>query len=211
MAERERESSQGGERLEARERELRRSESTQLKRFTRIIRFADFMAILMVAATAFTAFATWRTAEVTSLVFAVSDRPFIGVEKVEFERADSGHPQIVVDFRNFGHIPAADALVSVHVLLDGKEVKPEEGEMDTVDHGVVSPGVPHFFYAFLDSDNYKSVVAGSSHLMVRVNIEYKGPELARRYCYAEKVVFDHRVASFRHVGGTDKCANTDIY
>src|ERR1700676_3668879 len=130
------------QRIEAQEREILRTER-------RILTVADFMALLMVAATAFTAIATYRTYQVSELIFAISDRPFIGVQKVSFERTDTEQPAIVVDFRNFGPIPADDAIVTVTPALDGKPVPPHDGETSVSNQGVVSPGVPHFFYVFL--------------------------------------------------------------
>src|ERR1700736_4953634 len=94
------------QRIEAQEREILRTER-------RILTVADFMALLMVAATAFTAIATYRTYQVSELIFAISDRPFIGVQKVSFERTDTEQPAIVIDFRNFGPIPADGAIFRV--------------------------------------------------------------------------------------------------
>jgi hypothetical protein len=199
------------QRLEHTERELIRRQRIQFSRVTKFIRLADFMAILMVLATAFTAFATWRTAQVTSMIFAVTDRPFIGVQTVKFEAQESSAPIVVVDFRNFGHIPATDAIVNVDALIDGKAVKQDGDEMSSVDQGVVSPGVPHFFYTFVSSEQYKQIVAGAARLMVRVKVEYKGPGRVNSYCYFEKIVYDFRTASFRHAGGADRCRNTDVY
>lgn len=198
-------------RLDARERELLKAERGQLGRVISVLRLADFMAILMVAATAFSAYSTWRTAEVTSRIFAVSDRPFIGVQSVRFEQTSAKVPTIVVDFRNFGRIPASQALTYVHALVDGKLVKQTKGEMAAIEQGNVSPGVPHFGYAYLPPDDYKEVVSGKSRLMVHVDIEYKGPQKIGRYCYSERIIYDYHVGSFRHVGGSDKCSNSDIF
>jgi hypothetical protein len=153
----------------------------------RILTVADFMALLMVAATAFTALATWRTYKVSELIFAISDRPFIGVQQVTFERTDTAEPAIVVDFRNFGPIPADAAIVSVTALLDGRPVPARDGEMTSLDQGVVSPEIPHFFYVFLLQTEYKRAVSGAARLMVRVSIEYKGPALDRRFCYKKNL------------------------
>jgi hypothetical protein len=62
--------------------------------------FTDLIAVLMVIATGFSAFATWRTAQVTSLVFAIADRPFLGVSKLEFEATDSCDPHRTVVYKN---------------------------------------------------------------------------------------------------------------
>ena len=193
-----------GQRIEAQEREVLRAER-------RILSVADFMALLMVAATAFTALATWRTYQVSQLIFAISDRPFIGVQKVSFERTDTEQPALVVDFRNFGPIPADDAIITVTPLLDGKPIPSHDGEMTVSNQGVVSPGVPHFFYVFLVPEEYKKAVSGAARLMVRINVEYKSPSLERRYCYLEKLFYDYRTSSFRHAGGTTHCGNTDIF
>jgi hypothetical protein len=191
-------------RMEAQAREILRTER-------RILTVADFMALMMVAATAFTALATWRTYKVSELIFAIQDRPFLGVEKVTFERTDSPEPAIVVDFRNFGPIPADGAIVAVTALLEGKPIPPRDGEGTAGDQGTVSPGVPHFFYVFMQSDEYKRVVAGAAHLMVRVSMEYKGPALDRRFCYTKKLFYDSHTGTFRPAGGTSVCTNTDVF
>ena len=72
-------------RIDAQAREILRTER-------RILTVADFMALMMVAATAFTALATWRTYKVSELIFAISDRPFLGVQRVTFERTDTAEP-----------------------------------------------------------------------------------------------------------------------
>lgn len=191
-------------RLAAEAREILRTER-------RILSIADFMALLMVAATAFTALATWRTYKVSELIFAVQDRPFLGVQKVTFERTETPEPAIVVDFRNFGPIPADGAIIAVTALIDGKTLPPRDGEASASDQGTVSPGVPHFFYVFLLSDEYKKVVSGAAHLMVRVNIEYKGPALDRGFCYMKKLFYDSHTATFRPAGGSSACKNSDIF
>src|SRR5260370_14521316 len=108
---------------ERRDREVIRSERSQIAKLGQALKLADFMAILMVLATFFSAYATWRTALVTSTIFAVADRPFLGVQQVSFEATDRQHPTIVVNFRNFGSIPALDAIVGAHALVDGKLIK----------------------------------------------------------------------------------------
>src|SRR5215471_11422147 len=67
----------------------RRWERAEERRVSHAIRLTDLLAVLMVIATGFSAFATWRTAQVTSLVFAIADRPFMGVAKLDFEATDS--------------------------------------------------------------------------------------------------------------------------
>lgn len=190
--------------------ELTSGERSLIRRLTTVLRFADFMALLMVAATAFSAFATWRTAQVTSHVFAVEERPFVGVQRVTFEQGNTPHPRAVVEYRNFGKIPASEAIVTVTGMADGKRVAELPNEMSSLSVGMLSPGVPHFFYRYLSPDTYKAIVDGKSTLMLQIRAEYKGVA-GEQFCYAERVVYDYRSASFRPAGGTDRCHRTEIY
>jgi hypothetical protein len=199
------------ERELAHERALERAERSMLQRVRRALRLADFIALLMVAATAFAAYAAWRTAEVTAMVYAISERPFLGIQKISFEGVDSPRPRVAVEFRNFGHIPALDSLVSVHVRVNGKLVKQDNGEMMSQETGIVSPGVPHFFYAFVSPDDYRGVVAGNKRMQVHVRMLYKGPARANEYCYSERIDFDYRSDTFRLGGGSDRCAHSEIF
>ena len=131
--------------VERREREFLRTERSLLSRLAQAVKLADFMAVLMVLATFFSAYATWRTARVTSAIFAVSDRPFLGVQSVGFEATDSEHPMIAVDFRNYGSIQALSAIVGARALIDGKPVKDPEYPMTETEAGILSPNVPHAF------------------------------------------------------------------
>jgi hypothetical protein len=176
----------------------------------RVLRFADFMALLMVAATAFSAYAAWRTAQVTSHIFALEERPFIGIEGVTFEQGDTSNPRAVVEYRNFGKIPASGAIIAVVALADGKRIGDMPNEMSSILAGVLSPGVPHFFYTYFPVNTYKSIVTGKASLMLHVRAEYKGAG-GEPYCYTERVVFDYRSAGFRPAGGTDRCNESDIY
>ena len=190
--------------------QLTSAERSLITRLTGVLRFADFMALLMVAATAFSAYATWRTAQVTSHIFALEERPFLGVQGVSFEQGDSPNPRAVVEYRNYGKIPASGAIITVIALVDGKPLKDVPNEMSSVLAGVLSPGVPHFFYTYLPANTYKSIVTGKSSLMLHVKAEYKGAG-REPYCYAERVVFDYRAAGFRPAGGSDRCRQSDIF
>ena len=189
---------------------LTTTERSLMRRLTDVLRFADFMALLMVAATAFSAYAAWRTAQVTSHIFALEERPFVGLERVTFEQGDTPNPRAVVEYRNFGKIPASGAIVTVIALADGKRVVESPDEMSSTSAGVLSPGVPHFFYTYLPVNTYKSVVAGKARLMLNMRAEYKGPG-GESFCYAERVVFDYRSAGFRPTAGTDHCRDSDIF
>jgi hypothetical protein len=185
-------------------------EKSLIRRLTEVLQFADFMALLMVAATAFSAYAAWRTAQVTSHIFALEERPFVGIERATFEQGEPPNPRAVVQYRNFGKIPASGAIVTVIALVNGKRVADSPNEMSSVSEGVLSPGVLHFFYTYFPVDTYKSVVAGKASLMLDARAEYKGAG-GEPYCYTERMVFDYRSAGFRPVGGTDRCRQSDIY
>lgn len=188
---------------------LTSAEKSLMRRFTEVLRFADFLALLMVAATAFSAYAAWRTAQVTSHIFAVEERPFIGIERVTFERGDTPNPRAVVEYRNFGKIPASGASIAVTALADGRRIAQSPNEMSSISAGMLSPGVRHFFYTHLPVDTYKSIVSGKVNLMIDVRAEYKGPGGAA-YCYTERVIFDYRSTDFRPAGGTDRCGQSNI-
>lgn len=193
-----------------RQEQLTSAEKSLMRRLTEVLRFADFMALLMVAATAFSAYAAWRTAQVTSHIFALEERPFIGIERVTFEQGDTANPRAVVEYRNFGKIPASGAIIAVVALADGKRVTDSPNEMSSISAGVLSPSVPHFFYRYFPVETYKSIVSGKSSLMLDVRAEYRGPG-GEAFCYSERVVFDYRSAGFRPAGGTDRCERSDIY
>lgn len=193
-----------------RQEQLTPAEKSLMQRLTEVLRFADFMALLMVAATAFSAYAAWRTAQVTSHIFALEERPFIGIEGVTFEQGDTSNPRAVVEYRNFGKIPASGAIIAVVALADGKRIADMPNEMSSILAGVLSPGVPHFFYTYFPVNTYKSIVTGKASLMLHVRAEYKGAG-GEPYCYTERVVFAYRSAGFRPAGGTDRCNESDIY
>ncbi len=196
--------------VEQRDREIIKSERTILTRLGQAVKLADFMAILMVLATFFSAYATWRTALVTSTIFAVADRPFLGVQEVSFERTDTQHPTIVVNIRNFGSIQALDAIVGAHALVDGKVVKDPAEAVSEMDAGILSPNVPHFFYVFIPPEKYQAVAAGKSNLQVHVRMLYKGPAHEKQLCYFERFVYDYRVGTFLASGGDDRCSS-DVF
>jgi hypothetical protein len=193
-----------------RDRDILRTERSLLARLAQAVKLADFMAILMVLATFFSAYATWRTALVTSTIFAVADRPFLGVQQVSFEATDPQHPAIVVSFRNFGNIPALDAIVGAHAVVDGKLVKPTANTMSEINAGILSPNVPHSFYVFIPLDRYQAVAAGKSKLQVHVRMLYKGPAHQQQLCYFERFAYYSRVNIFQASGGDDQCS-TDVF
>jgi len=192
------------------EREIIRRDRSQLARLSEAIKLADFMAILMVMATFFSAYATWRTSVVTSTIFAVADRPFLGVQEVTFQTQDSGHPTILVSYKNFGNIPALDTIVAIHAVVDGKVVRPPGDTMSEIDAGIASPEVPHTFFISLPPEKFQAVTAGKSNLQVHVSMLYKGPAHATQLCYFERFAYNIRLNMFQASGGSDACG-TDVF
>jgi hypothetical protein len=193
--------------IERLDREIIRSERSLVGRLSQVLKLADFMALLMVLATFFSAYATWRTARVTSAIFAVADRPFLGVQEVTFQATDSQHPRIAVQFRNYGSIQALDAVVGAHAVIDGKVIKDPEYPMTETEAGILSPNVPHAFYLTMPRDQYEAVIAGTSNLQVHVRMLYKGPAHAEELCYFERFAYDSRGGIFGASGGNDRCGS----
>jgi hypothetical protein len=182
-------------------RRLTGAERSLLSRLNRAVRTADLMAVLMVLATAMSAFATWRSARISNLIFLVAERPYIGVERVSLEHLQRGGARIVIDYRNFGHIPAADTSVSAAIITDDEPAAGQAGS----DAGVISPAVEHHLYSYLSEDFFRAVAGGRAKLAVRVKATYRGPS-GDRFCYLERFAYDQRSEWFSAAGGSDKCA-----
>ena len=189
----------------------RRREREEGRRVSRAIGFADFMAVLMVIATGFSAFATWRTATVTSLVFATSDRPFMGVAKLDFEATDTPKPYVAILYKNFGKIPAVDGMVSVNAWIDGKVAPdPIADAMNITETGGIPPDVDHYFYRYFTPESYEDIATGKTHLQIEWRIVYKGPAKGE-YCDFKRYAYDARTRTFRHSGGSDKCRGAPVF
>ena len=187
---------------------FRKAERSLLSRLNNIVRMTDLMAFLMVAATAMSAYATWRSAKISNLLFLVAERPYIGVEHVDIERPDNGAARIVIEYRNFGHIPAVATVVSGRVTLDGKPAGDGDARGRTVNAGIISPGVAHHLYSYLSDDAYHAIVDGRSEATVTVSASYRGPA-GNQFCYSEHFAYDRRSGWFGAAGGSDDCAALD--
>ena len=186
------------------EAELRRDERSLARRISRALRFADLMAVLMVGATAMSAFATWRMASLTQTLFAVSERPYVGVTEVSFDSGRANATRVRVDFRNFSHVYATDGVARVWILIDGKRLRHRGGGTSTMNVGMISPTVPHFLYRSLPHDIYNAVIDGQAKIVVRSKIIYRGPD-QREFCYNEFFTYDDQADGFVSVGGDDRC------
>jgi hypothetical protein len=183
---------------------LTRGERSLIRRFSEVLRFADFMAVLMVAATAFSAFATWRTAQVTNLLFSIAERPYIGIERMTFDSIGSDAARLTIDFRNFGQVSATDGVATIRLLVDGTPL--ERGTAATVNVGMVSPTVPHLYSSYVPVDIYRKILQRKALLVVQTSITYRGPD-GRQFCYHESNTYDHRANVFSPSGGGDKCGD----
>jgi hypothetical protein len=182
---------------------LTRGERSLIRRFSEALRFADFMAVLMVAATAFSAFATWRTAQVTNLLFSIAERPYIGIERMTFDSIGSDAARLTIDFRNFGQVSATDGVATIRELVDGT---PLERGTAAVKVGMVSPTVPHFYFSYVPAGIYQRILQGKARLVVQTSITYRGPD-GRQFCYHESNTYERRANVFSPSGGSDKCGD----
>jgi hypothetical protein len=183
---------------------LTRGERSLIRRFSEVLRFADFMAVLMVAATAFSAFATWRTAQVTNLLFSIAERPYIGIQRTTFDSIGADAARLTIDFRNFGQVSATDGVATIRLLVDGTPL--ERGTAATINVGMVSPTVPHLYSSYVPADIYRKILDGKARLVVQTSITYRGPD-GRQFCYHESNTYDHRANAFGPSGGSDKCSD----
>jgi hypothetical protein len=183
---------------------LTRGERSLIRRFSEVLRFADFMAVLMVAATAFSAFATWRTAQVTNLLFSIAERPYIGIQRTTFDSIGADAARLTIDFRNFGQVSATDGVATIRLLVDGTPL--ERGTAATINVGMVSPTVPHLYSSYVPADIYQKILNGKARLVVQTSITYRGPD-GRQFCYHESNTYDHRTNAFGPSGGSDKCGD----
>jgi hypothetical protein len=189
----------GGER---REREaLTKKERGQLSQLASFMGFADFMAVMMVLATGFSALATWRTATIADAIYRASERPYFGVEKVYFESSQPSDARVVVQFQNFGPVPADDVVVGEQLSLDGR---PLTNGSYSRDAGVISPGVPHEIRVRVTEGDHQAVIAGRAQLAVEVKARYRDSSL-RTHCYLERFVYYPDSDHFDASGGSARC------
>jgi ATP-dependent Clp protease adapter protein ClpS len=181
-----------------------RDERTVIRRLSNVLRFNDFMTVMMVVATVFSAFATWRTAHVTNLLFAVAERPYIGVQQVALDRVEADAGRVMVDCRNYGNVPANGAVVRVGVAIDGKPLPESNLAEQTENIGILSPTVPHHIFRYVPQAMFEATRAGRSRMIVRILINYSGPD-QRLFCYSKLLTYDPRSGDFLPNGANDQC------
>jgi hypothetical protein len=186
-----------------------RRERLAFRRLSDVLRFTDFMTFMMVVATAFSAFATWRSAHVTSLLFAVAERPYMGVEQVTMALDDAAMARVVVDFRNFGQVQATGGVAQVGLMINGKPLPHTSAAANTENIGIVSPTVPHLIIRFVPRNIYDEVRNGLARMIVHIKFNFRGPD-DRQFCYSKLYSYDPRAAVFIPSGGGEKC-DGEIY
>jgi len=181
------------------------TERSMVRRLSSAIQFADFMALLMVAATGFSAFATWRMTQLTTMILSVSERPYIGMQRVAFDYVDGTRARVLVDCRNYGSISANDGVARIHLLVDGQRLTGSDDSRDTtINVGMFSPSVPHPFHLFVPIKVYEAAREGRAKIVVYVQITYRGPD-ERQFCYNEMMTYDNRADTFDPNGGNNRC------
>jgi hypothetical protein len=170
-----------------------------LKRIASALEITDLIALMMVLVTALSAYATWKTAQVTNEILLTSQRPYIGIESVNFANGT-----IVADLRNFGTVQAEDALISIVLKVNGKDVSGHSEPQQQEAPIVLSPWVPHPFYRHLTADTYRDAAQGKTNLVVEIRVRYRGPR-GDEHCYLTRHSYDYLDRVFYSSGGSLSC------
>ncbi len=169
------------------------------RRVIGLLRFTDLIAILMVAATAFSGFATWRTSIISEQIMKSSERPYIGVQSIELNNDAADDPEVAVDYRDFGHIPADGVRVRGELLIDGQRLA-----VVTKSVGIMSPQVPHVIFLHLSKERLEAAMHGQTTLGAQFLARYQNP-VGREFCYCELFKYSRHGGIFEAVGGTSRC------
>lgn len=170
-----------------------------------IIRLQDLMTLLMVAGTFFAAIAAWRSSQVSQQILRTAYRPYVGVREVRLDLADRAKPQVLIQIRDSGGVPAEQMILAVSKTLDGQPIADLEGTTSvTVPVGTLSPQAPDEFGSFLSVNFLKAVLDGSSQLRVNVHVTYRDAE-SNHYCYDETFGFFAPTGRFSPAYGTSSC------
>ena len=181
--------------------ELSRRERSILRGIAQAMGLGEAMAALMVVATGLSAYATWRTASIANAIYHVGDRPYLGVQDLRLDRTAGKNPRILVEYRNLGDVQAYDVVITKDLMIDDH---PVAADTRTLNIGIDSPKVPHFFALELSPQSYEAIVAGRSTATVQVNAKYSGPD-GGVHCYLERFRYDKDTATFEPIGGTPRC------
>jgi len=176
-----------------------------LQPLIQIIRLQDLMALLMVAGTFFAAIAAWRSSQVSQQILRTAYRPYVGVREVKLDLENPKKPQVIIQIRDFGGVPAEQMILTVSKTLDGHPIADLEGTTSvTVPVGTLSPQAPDEFGSFLSVNFLKGILDGSSQLHVGVHITYRDGGI-NHYCYNETFGYFAPTGRFSPAYGTSDC------
>jgi hypothetical protein len=173
-----------------------------LRRIASALEITDLIALMMVFVAGLSAYATWKTAQVTNEILLTSQRPYIGIEAINF--VDETNPKVVADLRNFGNVQAEDAVISIVLKVDGKALSSESEPQQQEAPIVLSPAVPHPFYRHVAADTYRDVVRGKTSLVVETRVRYRGPR-GDEHCYLMRDSYDYIDRVFYPRAGSLSC------
>jgi hypothetical protein len=187
---------------------------------TRVLRLQDQMAIMMLAATVLmavatglSAWATWRYEEITRRIFAISDRPYVGVQGINLRLDDPKMPCAVLDYRNYGDLPAEHSMIQAWASVDGKVVSFDPlrrglGPKVKLDLGTLSPHTPHLFGAYFPPQYTEPILKGDANLELTIIVAYKDAAEVP-YCYRMNFRYFAPLKSFDPDGGSNHCDGLD--
>ncbi|MGH7814818.1 MAG: hypothetical protein ACREQI_12540 [Candidatus Binataceae bacterium] len=164
---------------------------------------------MMAVATGLSAWATWRYEKVTERIFTVSDRPYIGVQKISLALDDPKLPYASIDYTNFGTVPSEESTIQAWASVDGRVVSFDPlhrglGQKIKLDLGALSPHTPHLFAAYFPEQYVDAVLKGRSQFKVTVDIHYKDAAKTP-YCYRMNFRYFPPLKSFDPDGGSSEC------
>ena len=168
-----------------------------------LIRIQDFMAVLMVIATAFTGYATWRYVEVSRDIFGAAERPYVGVQGIRIDQSAPRQPHLIVEYRDFGNIPADQTIIIGQLTINGQLVPGQRKA--SAELGVLSPQVAHFWHRAIPPESLRPILDGKSVLSVGIEFAYRDAN-DRHYCYRMAFEYHPNVNDFTPAGGSDRCS-----
>lgn len=110
--------------------------------------------------------------EVTKNIYKASNRPYVGIDAVKFNKDDGKHLIFLITVKNFGSIPATNVRVSNQLILDGTNI-PTAGYEFNNKHSNLFPQATDNFIMKVGSV-YDRVENGSMVLDLTSTIKYRG-------------------------------------
>ncbi len=176
--------------------------------FAQLLRFQDVTVMLMVVATIASAYATWQSANITANIYRRSERPYLGVESLRLNAAGTGDPYVALVYRDFGHVPASDAVLTAWASADGRLVSYDPSDRAkgriSLHLGVLSPQVPQLFDVYFPSNLDGLLRNGKVRFIVSVLLTSRDVA-GEYYCYRMDFRYYSPADTFDPAGGSDRC------